>query len=125
MRGSIRGIQRAQKANLKHIASLQPSGSMGMAVKAGTIMAHKSAVRKTHVKTGALRASHRIQLSGLRGLIYIDPDSVNPKGGKPSEYGLIEHARGGSHAFYRRVYDEDGKKITKAVASEFLRGFRQ
>ena len=120
---TIRGIQQAQQGNLKLIHSLKPSGSLGQAVKSGTVLAHQSSVRKTHVITGSLRASHRMKLNGLRGIIFLDPSSVNPRShGKPADYGLAEHAKGGSHAFYRRVMDEDGRSIATAVGSEYLRG---
>ena len=120
---TIEGIQKAQNANLAHVRSLRPEGSFGDAVKTATILSQQSAVRKTHVLTGSLRGSHRIKLTGLRGTVYIDPNSVNPRsGGKPYDYGVIEHAKGGQHAFYRRVVDEDGKSIAVASAKEYLRG---
>lgn len=130
MTATIRGIQKAQKANAEHIRALRPGGALGMAVQAGLILTHQSAIRKTHVDTGALRASHRMRYeftaAGPRGVIYIDPNAENPRSGeKAAVYGPIEHARGGEHAFYARVRDEDGPRISRAVAREFLRGFSQ
>lgn len=122
----IRGIQEAQRANLTLIRSLQPGGALEAAIKVATSLAHQAAVRKTPVDTGSLRASHRINLQGLRGKVYIDPETVNPRsGGKPSEYGLIVHARGGRSAFYERVVTEEGHAIGRAGISEYLRGIRR
>ena len=64
----------------------------------------------THIDTGALRASHRMEFSSkgktARALIFIDPTAVNPRTGRRvAEYGFYEHARGGSHAFYGRTFD--------------------
>jgi hypothetical protein len=123
---TIRGIQEAQRANLSLIRSVKPGGSLEGAVKTATILAQQSAVRKTHVKTGSLRASHRINLQGLRGLVFIDPGATNPRSGnKPAEYGPMEHARGGQHAFYARVMVEDGQSIAQAAGREYLRGIRK
>lgn len=122
---TISGLQKAQKANLTLIRSVQPRGVLGSSVKGATIQAHQAAVRKTHHKTGSLKASQRMKVNGLRGVIFIDPSAVNPRTKqKPSEYGLVEHGRGGSHAFYERTLREDGKRIAKAACSEYLRGLR-
>lgn len=134
---SIQGIQEAQAANLQVIAALQPSGALGAAVKYATLAAHRYSVAVTHVGKyrvpkrilksgkrsrattrwvggGALRASHRAEISGLTGRIFIDPSSINPRrpqGARPAEYGIYEHKRSGQHAFYARVESEYGDKI--------------
>jgi hypothetical protein len=119
---TIRGIQEAQRDNLKLIAAMRPEGALGRAVKAATVRAHLGAVRKTHVLTGALRASHRIVLQGLEGRVYIDPGSVNPKGDRPAQYGPVEEARGGSHAFYLRAVTEDANAIAMAAGMALRTG---
>lgn len=107
MRTSIRGLQEAQRANAEMIAAVKPSGGLGRAVQYGTIEAHRIAVTFTHVQTGSLRASHRMNVAGRRGEIYIDPTAVNPRtGNKPSDYGPVEEGRGGLHAFYGRTVNE-------------------
>jgi hypothetical protein len=122
----ITGLQEAQRANLSLIRTLQPGGALEAAVKAGTTLAQQAAVRKTPVDTGSLRASHRINIQGLRGMVYIDPSAKNPRsGGKPADYGPIVHARGGQRAFYARVVAEEGNAIGKAARSEYLRGLRR
>ena len=103
----ISGIQAAQNANARLVASVKPSGNLERAIKAMTIEAERRAVIYTHVDTGALRASHRVELAGPRGRVYIDPSSVNPRTKqKPSVYGVYERDRGGEHDFYGRVVNE-------------------
>ncbi len=102
---------------------MKPSGAFGAAIQTATILAEQAAVAITHVDTGSLRASHRGKVNGLRGVINIDPGSVNPRSKqKPAEYGYYEHMRGGEHAFYQRVEREDGMRIARAAGQEFLRG---
>lgn len=122
---TIEGIQHAQEANLRHIAAMQPNGALGRAVQFGTIEAHRYAVAITHVDTGALRASHRMAVSGNHGRIYVDPTTVNPRTGeRPAAYALEEHARGGSHAFYARTDAEAGYRIGEAAGRGFAQDFR-
>jgi len=103
----IAGIQAAQNANARLVASVKPSGNLERAIKAMTIEAERRAVIYTHVDTGSLRASHRMELIGPRGRVYIDPSSVNPRTKrKPSVYGVYERDRGGEHDFYGRVVNE-------------------
>ncbi len=109
----IEGIQEAQAANLRDIAELQPTGSFGQALQYVTAGLHRHAVGVTHVATGALRASHRMRLDGLRGEVYIDPAARNPHGALTSDYGPIEHARGSSHAFYDRTLGEAGPALVE------------
>jgi len=115
---SITGLQEAQMDNLKRIARLQPDGELGKAIKDTTIGAHRFAVQITHVWKvlgGGLRASHRAEVKGLRGRVYIDPGAVNPRGQKPSIYGYYENRRGGSHAFYDRTVEEFIPRTENAV----------
>lgn len=112
----IKGIQEAQAANIKRIAALKPQGELGQVIKAQTTAAHRYAISITHVITGSLRASHRMELKGLRGRIYLDPGAVNPRTKqKPSIYGFYENKRGGEHAFYDRTVEEYGGKVEDAV----------
>lgn len=117
---SITGIQEAQDDNVRMIAALEPSGALGESLRFVVVGMHRHAVAITHVDTGALKASHRmgIELANLFGEIYIDPASVNPRSKvKPEEYGVYEHNRGGSHAFYDRTRREVGPALlTQAEA---------
>jgi len=120
---TITGIQEAQQANLRAIAALRPEGAFGRAVVYAGTAAHRYAVAITHVDTGSLRASHRIAVEGLRARIFIDPASTNPRTGeRPAVYGVEEHARGGSHAFYERVVEERGREIAEGAMRELVRG---
>lgn len=107
MKMTIQGLQEAQQANIKVIAAVKPSGGLGRAVQYGTIEAHRIAVSLTHVQTGALRASQRMQVISARGIVFIDPSAVNPRHkARPAVYGPVEEARGGEHAFYARTVDQ-------------------
>jgi hypothetical protein len=113
---TITGLQEAQAANNRRIAALKPTGALGRAVQYGTVEAQRYAVIDTHVDTGTLRASHRMEVMGVRGRVYIDPGAANSRTGKhAAEYGPYEHARGGSLAFYQLVIDQHGSTIVGAM----------
>lgn len=108
---TIRGIQEAQQANQRRIAALKPSGEYGMAVRDTVAELQRYAIAVTHVDTGALKGSHTMEVKGLWGRIFISPSGVNPHGQRPAQYGPVEHARGGSHAFYERTVAEHGQQV--------------
>ncbi len=113
----IKGIQESQAANNAEIAALQPAGPLGAAIREAVVYLHRYAVAITHVDYGALKAAHRMQVTGLAGRIYVDPAAVNVKTGKrPAVYGPYEHARGGSHAFYDRTVREAGPEAARRLA---------
>lgn len=113
---SITGLQEAQADNQRHIAMMKPTGELGAAIREVTIGAQRYAITITHVITGSLRASHRMEIKGLRGQIYIDPSSYNPRSKQmPVVYGFYENKRGGSHAFYDRTVDEYGREAGDIV----------
>lgn len=122
---TIAGIQAAQAANLKIIAALQEreGTALGRTVLYAAADLHRYAVAVTHVDTGALRASQRIRAGpGARAEIYIDPSSRNPRTGvPPARYGPVEHARGGSHAFYERTFYERIPDLAPRAAAYFFR----
>lgn len=124
MRLEIKGIREMQTDNLRMIATMEPNGEAGAAVQVGLVKVLRYAVQITHVDVGALRSSHRMEMesSGLRGAVYIDPATVNPRSGqKPSEYGEIEHARGGAHAFYDRTYNALGPDVLDKIVERIWR----
>ena len=128
---TLEGAQEVQARNLRRIANLRPEGAAGEAVRDAAVALHRHAVQITHVGKyvggGALKNSHRMSVSDLEALIYIDPNVVSPRRGKrkykPAIYGVYEHERGGEHALYDRTIDEIGgqvkaqavKHITEAV----------
>ena len=112
----IRGLQEEQVKNQKRIARLQPRGEVAQKIKDITIMGQRYAIQVTHVITGSLRASHRMETSGTRGRIYLDPRAVNPRTGqRPAVYGFYENKRGGDHAFYDRTQAELEEKAPDMV----------
>jgi hypothetical protein len=119
---TIRGIQEAQRKNLEIIQALKPNGALGRAVQYGTVQAHRYSVSITHVDTGALRASERVRVYGLRGVVYLDETARNPKSRQRTAiYGVVEHNRGGSHAFFERTHNEAGGRIAQAAGAGFMR----
>lgn len=111
MRVTIKGLQEAQQRNMRRVAMFRPNGKIAQAIKRLTTGTHRYAVGITHVDTGSLRASHRMEVSNDRGRIYISPSAVNPRSKqRPAVYGVYEHQRGGSHAFYKRAVDEYGAR---------------
>jgi hypothetical protein len=65
----------------------------------------------THRITGQLAEAHMYEYDShlMRGWLYINPRVVYADGSTlrwPRQYGVYEHGRGGSHAFYERTYKE-------------------
>jgi len=126
---TIEGLQKAQRANAQAIAAVKPSGGLGKAIQYGTTQAHRWAVYYTPWDTGGLRAAHRMEFSGARGKIYIDPGARNPRqrGAAPSEYGfylhqqgLIPGLRGGVRAFYAQTVEAKGQTILEGMGKVIL-----
>ena len=115
---SIEGIQEVQARNNRRIAALQPKGAAGEAARDAIIALHRYATQITHVGKyeggGALKSSHRMEVDGTEGKVYIDHGSVSPRRTKRRAklvvYGVYENARGGEHAFYDRTVDEIGEQ---------------
>lgn len=113
---TIRGLQEAQRGNLKLIAAMKPGGALDEAVHIGTIAAHRYSVIETHVDIGALKASHRIKyergIFGTKGIVFIDPTARNPRSRQlTAQYGFYEHERGGEHAFYEKTFNRRASNI--------------
>ncbi|NOK59125.1 MAG: hypothetical protein GFH27_549283n415 [Chloroflexi bacterium AL-W] len=123
MKTSIKGIQAAQAAALKAAAAVKPKNGLGRAVRYATLAAHRFATAETVVATGTWRASHRPEVRGARGRIYVDPNSVNPRGGgRPSRYGpALEMTRGGRYAVYGRTAREAGPRILAQAGAQLKR----
>lgn len=116
MKLSIRGIQEAQAKNIQRMAALRPSGPFGQLIHGALTTLHRLMTAITHVRTGALRASERMDFEGLRGRIFLDPGARNPDSGVlTSEYGPIENARGGEHAFFDRTVDMAPQAVATGV----------
>jgi len=124
---SITGLQEAQRANLRAIASLRPGGMISRAVRDMTAAAHQHAVANTPWDTGSLRAVQRMEVNGLRGRVYLgggkNPRSKTP----PAEYGTYLHEqgmipglRGGVRAFYAYTEQKEGERILRTGAAQIL-----
>lgn len=127
----LSGLEKLQRANQQILEAVDTKIGMHEAVKQATIMLQRYAIGITHVRTGTLKRSHTMDFGagGVQsyrfgipivdkavGRIYIDPNAVNPvTKERPSEYGLVEHAKGGSHAFYKRTVEEAGPTAQKAA----------
>lgn len=97
---TIEGLQQAQAANLKIIAALQPKGAVAEATQEMGIRAFRWVVTQTHVETGTLRASRRLDIQPLEAIIYTVAGK-NPISGKSARaYDVPEQARGGTHQTY-------------------------
>jgi hypothetical protein len=124
MKMDIRGLQEAQARNVRRIAKLKPGGEFGQLLQRVTAYTHSQAVRVTHIDTGALRASHRMEITDVRGRVFIDPSAHNPRSKERVEdYAEIEENRGGGHAFYKRATEASAvyfraivRQAEKAVA---------
>lgn len=116
------GIQSVQKRNLAAIRSLRLP-VVADKMRAGVTVLHRYAVAQTHVDTGALRASHRISVEGpAQFRIHLSSSVVNPRSGtKPAVYGVYEHARGGSHAFYELTVRSQGAAVAKRITNDIVR----
>ncbi len=119
---TLLGIYEARAANEKRIAALQPSTGLAAGGRDMTMKLHRYAVQITHVDTSALQKSHRMGFTEARdsfiGEIYIGGDAQNPRTGQlAAVYGPMEHARGGSHAFYERTVMEMGEQAKGEFAN--------
>lgn len=107
------GYEEAMAANRKMIEALEPRSGLGAAVHTAVLDLQKYAIGVTHVWTGALRSSHRVEFTSLgstaEGVLFISSATKNPiTGDRPAVYGWNEEERGGDHAFYMRTYQDRG-----------------
>ena len=115
---TIKGLQQAMDANVRAIAALQPSGELGRAIRDVTVELARYKTAITHVDTGAYRASTRMEVTNLRGRIYIDPTAYNPRSRQlVTRYAPDEEARGGSHASFQRTLDERAQQAVSRVGA--------
>ncbi len=122
---TIEGLQAAQQDNLRMVAALQPGSGLGQAVQVATTHLHRAAVANTHVDTGALRASHRMDFTfgdEPEGVIHIDEAGRNPRSGQRTAiYGPAEENRGGEHAFYGMTFDQEAETAGQMGVDTLMR----
>ena len=119
---TITGIQELQKANAEMMRAISPRGALGKAIKEGTQEAHRYAQVITHVDTGAWKGSHRMGFreatTSARGVVYIDPSSVNPVSNiRPAVYASGWEEWGGEMAVYERTVNERGERIIRDMTA--------
>lgn len=107
----IKELQKLADANVRALAALEPrnDSAIAQAIYDTTVHAHRFMVSVTHVDTSSLKLGERAEFdaSKLRGQVFIDPYTVNPRSGnRPAEYGIYENARGGPHAFFDKTVAE-------------------
>jgi len=80
----------------------------------------------THIYTGALASSHRVDYDAnhQRGEVFVDPNVMQHRARRPARsvasYAAAEHARGGSHAFYQRTLDEFGESVVRRGVAAYM-----
>jgi hypothetical protein len=132
IQSDIRELQKAQRWNARAIANMKPSGAYGKAMQVIVSQVQRYEVSITHVGRyfvnggwrggGTLRASERMEIHGLRGRVYLDPSARNPiTQSRPAEYGVIENARGGEHAFGERTANDAAPRIVGAALAQLGR----
>ena len=118
---TVQGMQEAQAALRAVERAAKAGGPLERVVGYVATRLHRYAMSVTHVDSGELKGAHRVRMAGTRAEIYLDPDAVNDYGQRPAEYGVYEHDRGGSHAFYRRTVDEVGQQTLNEAANMLRR----
>jgi hypothetical protein len=107
----IKGLRETQARMERLLEDLSAQGGLEAIVAKGTLRAHRYAVGITHVVTGRLKNSHfpRVQAAG---------NQVYGTIGTNVAYAMIEHNRGGTHAFYARTVREDGAGIVAMMEQD-------
>lgn len=123
----FRGWNQAIAENLTFINSLKPSSRIGKGVLAALKLVHRMAVANTHIDTAALKMSHRIDFGytsrEAEGNVYVS-DITNPKHHLSTLlYGPIEDDRGGDHAFYGLIYNNESERVANEASVHMMRGF--
>ena len=121
---NVQGLRDAQEALRRLERYVSAQGGMQRVLGDAALRAHRYAVSITHIDTGALKSAHRVRFARNRAEIYIDPGTRNERGEMPSQYGIEEHDRGGSHAFYERTISEAGPGIMRQAAADMARYMR-
>ena len=107
----IQEAREAQKHALRILRENRKGGWLDGAIRRALFSAHYYAQIITHFDTTALRRSHipemNYQRDHIQGRLFINRSTRNPKHGEsPYKYGIVEHDRGGSHAFYERTFEK-------------------
>jgi hypothetical protein len=121
VRASIYGLQEAQAANERVLAAVKPSGALGRALQWALATSQRWAIANTPVDSGAWRASHRTELRGVRGRLYLAPGAKNPRSGEAvTAYAGVWEERKGRYAIYRRLEADESPQIAAGAIRHAL-----
>ena len=110
----IKGLAETQARMERLLEEISAQGGLEAIVAKGTLRAHRYAVGITHVwhvHGGRLKNSHFPQVTATANQVY---GTI----GTNVAYAMIEHNRGGDHAFYERTVSEDGAGITAMMEND-------
>ena len=107
----IKGLAETQARMERLLEEISAQGGLEAIVAKGTLRAHRYAVGITHVISGRLKNSHFPQVTATANQVY---GTI----GTNVAYAMIEHNRGGDHAFYERTVSEDGAGITAMMEND-------
>ena len=112
----------AQQKNLKRIRALNPRGELGKMAQYAAMKTHEYMRSIVHVRTGALKSSLIIVRPGANKFVVRISGTARGVGkSRPSVYGPIENARGGSHAFVDRTMREAVPQIAREAQARFMK----
>jgi len=107
----IKGLAETQARMERLLEEISAQGGLEAIIAKGTLRAHRYAVGITHFISGRLRNSHFPQVTATANQVY---GTI----GTNVAYAMIEHNRGGDHAFYERTVSEDGAGITAMMEND-------
>jgi hypothetical protein len=110
------GLTEAQQSLYSAARALSPSDGLGRMVQNVSLQAYRFLMTQTHVDTGSLRGSERVEQEiPARWMIYIDPSATNRLSGLAvSRYAEVENARGGEHAYIDNTVEQQQAFIDRA-----------
>lgn len=118
LRVELDGLQETQQNLVVLLEEVGAGGGLQAIIARATLRAHRYASTIVHVLTGRLKNSlfPRVFSKGNQAYGVIGTNVV---------YAPVEHARGGSHAFFQRTVDEDGQGIVGQVRDDVAQAARR
>lgn len=105
--------------------NVKPSGRLGTMVNQIVTSSYRFANQITHVMTGTLKGAQSYNIkrgfSQVEGKIFINRVDINPLNHAPAyKYALVEHDRGGTHAFYYQTFFNKTIPLTQRLLPTLL-----
>ncbi len=110
----IKGLAETQARLKQLLQDTSERGGMEAVISKATFRAERYAAMVTHVLTGRLKNS-------LFPRIHTGLNEVYGVIGTNVVYAMVEHERGGEHAFFQRTVDEEGPAIQQMMESDIAR----